>query len=378
MPVKRLKKLKAKVMENNTMVLTRKIQLLIDSDDKEEVKTLKHKLYDWQWICFRAANMIMSHHFVQEQVKDFFYLTEEVKVKIADQKKDENGILLSSRQNTTYRLLSNHFKGQIPTNILSNLNHTLIANFNKEKAAYWKGEKSLRNYKRNIPMPFGAEVIGKLERTANNKDFSFTLFQILFRTYLGNDKSDKKNILDRIRSGSLKLRASHLQLENGKVFLLASILIEKEQHVLGQSIIAEASLSIEHPVIVKVGSYEQAIGSKEEFLHRRLAIKAAINRVKKGVAFNRGGHGRKRKMKSLEDYQHLERNYVEYKLHVYSRMLINFCIKHQAATLLLVNQQVKEEVAQEDPFLLQNWSYYSLKEKINYKAEKAGIQVIVE
>ncbi|WP_448636098.1 hypothetical protein [Pedobacter panaciterrae] len=38
----------------------------------------------------------------------------------------------------------------------------------------------------------------------------------------------------------------------------------------------------------------------------------------------------------------------------------------------------KEEIAKEDPFLLQNWSYYSLKDKINYKAEKAGIQVIVE
>ncbi|WP_208599592.1 hypothetical protein [Pedobacter soli] len=74
----------------------------------------------------------------------------------------------------------------------------------------------------------------------------------------------------------------------------------------------------------------------------------------------------------------MERRYVEQKLHVYSKMLIDFCLKNQAATLLLVNQQEKEEIAREDHHLLQNWSYYSLKAKISYKAAKAGIQVIVE
>ncbi len=365
-------------MEKNTMILTRKIQLLIDTKDSQVLHQAREQLYNWQRICFRAANMIMSHQFVQEQVKDFFYLTEEIKLKIADHKKDENGILISSRQNTTYRLLSNHFKGQIPTNILSNLNNTLITNFNKEKDSYWRGEKSLRNYKRNIPLPFGAEVLCGLAHTADNKDFSFRLFQIPFRTYLGRDRSDKKIMLERIRTGKLKMRASHLQLDNGKVFLLAAIEVEKEQHALDPKIIAESSLSIEHPVIVKIGSLEHSIGNKEEFLHRRLAIQAAIHRVKKAVPYNRGGHGKKRKMKSLEDYQHLEKRYVEQKLHLYSRMLIDFCVKHKAATLILVNQQEKEEIAKDDQFLLKNWSYYSLKEKITYKAEKAGIQLIIE
>lgn len=365
-------------MESRNMVVTRKIQLLIDSEDSGVVKHAIDQLYNWQWICFRAANMIMSHHFVQERVKDFFYLTEDIKLKIADEKKEENGMLKSSRQNTTYRLLSNHFKGQIPTNILSNLNNTLISYFNKEKDAYWKGEKSLRNYKRNIPMPFGTEVISKLSRTADNKNFSFRLFQIPFKTYLGKDRSDKKTMLDKVMSGTLKLRTSTIQLDKGKIFLLAAIQVEKEQHSLDATVIAEASLSIEHPVTVKIGSHEHAIGNREEFLHRRLAIQAAVNRVKKAVAFKSGGHGRKRKMKSLEDYRHMEKRYVEQKLHVYSRMLIDFCLKHQAATLLLLNQQEKEEIAKEDHYLLQNWSYYSLKEKISYKAAKAGIQVIVE
>ncbi|MEH3112560.1 hypothetical protein [Pedobacter terrae] len=365
-------------MESNKMVITRKIQLLIDSEDKEEVKKMKDQLYNWQWITYRSANMIMSHHFVQEQVKDFFYLTEGVKLKIADEKKEQNGILKSSRQNTTYRLLSNHFKGQIPTNILSNLNNTLISYFNKEKSAYWKGEKSLRNYKKNIPMPFEASVISKFVYTSDKRNFSFKLFKIPLRTYLGKDRSDKKVMLEKIMNGTLKLCVSNIQLNKGKIFLLAAIQVDKEQHKLDTSIIAEASLGIEHPINVKIGQHEHIIGTKEEFLHRRLAIQSAIYRVQKAVKFNRGGHGSKRKRKSLVDYQHQEKRYVEYKLHVYSRMLIDICVKHQAATLLLINQEQKEEIAKNDAFLLQNWSYYTLKDKIAYKAAKAGIQVIVE
>ena len=44
----------------------------------------------------------------------------------------------------------------------------------------------------------------------------------------------------------------------------------------------------------------------------------------------------------------------------------------------MVNQEAKEELAKDDAFLLRNWSCHSLKEKISYKAEKAGIQLIVE
>jgi len=47
-------------------------------------------------------------------------------------------------------------------------------------------------------------------------------------------------------------------------------------------------------------------------------------------------------------------------------------------TLLLVNQSNKEEIAKKDQFLLRNWSYYGLIEKIKYKAEMVGINLIGE
>jgi IS605 OrfB family transposase len=142
--------------------------------------------------------------------------------------------------------------------------------------------------------------------------------------------------------------------------------------------VAEAALSMEIPIVVTIQKSRYLIGNKEEFLHRRLAIQAAIERTKRGAVYNRSGKGRKRKLKSMDKYKDAENDYVNQKLHVYSRRLIDICIRHQAATLLLTNHAEAQEEKKEDHFLLRNWSYSNLKEKITYKARKAGIAVIEE
>lgn len=364
-------------MDARRVILTRKIQLLLHTNDTELRKECFTKLYNWQWACFRAANYIFTHHYVQEQLKELFYITDEVKVKLADIKKDEDGILSTSKANTTYQLLSRYFKGEIPMDIMSTLNHTLVSTFNSERQAYWKGEKSLRNYKRDIPIPFSTKSF-KLAALPAGRNFEFNLFGIPFRTYLGTDRTDKAVLLKRVAAGRLKVCSCALKLEKDKIFLLAAFEMEKETHVLDEAIIAEASLSLEFPVTVKVGKADYQIGNKEEFLHRRLALQNARRRLLVGSVYNSAGRGRKRKLKGVEKYNDKEREYVDQKLHVYSRRLIDLCIKHQAGTLLLINQQHKEELAKEDGFLLRNWSYYGLKEKIMYKANKAGITVICE
>jgi IS605 OrfB family transposase len=63
----------------------------------------------------------------------------------------------------------------------------------------------------------------------------------------------------------------------------------------------------------------------------------------------------------------------------FQSIVVHFCIKHQAGTLILLNQEDKMEIAKkEDGFILRNWNYYELMTKIKYKAEKAGIELIVD
>jgi exopolyphosphatase/pppGpp-phosphohydrolase len=75
-------------MEKSTIILTRRIQLVLDvpSDERNE---MWEKLYRYQNRCYRAANFIVSHLYVQEMMKDFFYFTEDIQYKLADINKDE-------------------------------------------------------------------------------------------------------------------------------------------------------------------------------------------------------------------------------------------------------------------------------------------------
>lgn len=221
-------------MSADTIILTRKIQLIIDSRNPAFIHQTYEALYNWQYACFRAANYIFTHHFLQEQIKELIYLTEDAKVKLADIKKDADGILTTSKMNTTYQILAKHFKGELPMHILSSLNMTLTTHFNYEKLLYLKGEKSLRNYKKHIPIPFRGTDITHLQPAANGKNFQFSLFKIPFRTYLGKDFYDKKILLERTLQGSVKLCTSSLKLNKSKIFLLGCFSDGKRTEGTGQ------------------------------------------------------------------------------------------------------------------------------------------------
>lgn len=95
------------------------------------------------------------------------------------------GIFNRSKTNTTARMVFDSFKGEIPTDILGCLNNTIQAVFSKEKADYWQGLKSLRNFKKDIPIPLPVKCISKVRYDPEKKAFCFNMFAIPVKTYLG-------------------------------------------------------------------------------------------------------------------------------------------------------------------------------------------------
>ena len=159
------------------LIITRKIQILLQAEDKEQWLAGYKQLREWQAIVARAANWIATHHYIQENLKDLFYLTDGAIVKLADVNKDEDGILTTSRMSTTYRLLSAKFKGQIPMAIISSLNSRIISVFDKEKREYREGLRSLRTYKQGLPVPIAAsDIIHISPAPAGMTEYFFTLY----------------------------------------------------------------------------------------------------------------------------------------------------------------------------------------------------------
>lgn len=357
---------------------TRKIRLLIDSDDIDQKNKIIDTLYQWRYICFKAANQIYTHHYVQQQLREMLYLTEGVRARLSDIKKDEYGMLSTSRMNTSYQVLAQNYKGSIPMHIMSALNGNLVASFNKMSKALTSGESAMPSFRKEIPIPFKGTDVKKLQSSREGVVFHFSLFDIPFKTYLGKTGHDKREILQSLLAGQVKLCTSSLILEKGKIFMLAVFQTERCEHVLDQDIIAEASLSLDYPIMVSVSNRCYTIGSKDEYLYKRLAIQAAIRRKRKAMTFMNQNTQKQLRKSSIENLMQSEKRYVSHKQHVYSKRLIDICLKNKAATLLLVDQTEKEQQAKEDPFLFRNWGYYGLKQKIERKAEKAGIAVLIE
>ncbi|HEV2481420.1 MAG TPA: hypothetical protein VGS79_17230, partial [Puia sp.] len=268
-------------------------------------------------------------------------------------------------------------KGDIPMSIIGALNSQIVAVFNKEKKEYTEGKRSLRVYRQGQPIPVVSSAISGLE-VVEKDEYAFRLFGMSFRTNFGRDASGNRRLFQELESGAQRLRDSYLEVGNNKLFLLAVFQRLPVDAALSAERRIEAWLSLEIPILALSGEKELRIGTKEEYLYRRLAIQEAMRRTQAALRYSKGGKGRTKKMRALQRFRALEKHYVQTRLHQYSARLIEFCRQEGAGVLVLREQERKEAQAVEDPFILRNWSYYGLKAKIDYKAAKYGITVILE
>ena len=400
------------------MVITRKIEIYVSEKDSKQKKEFVHTLYQWRDLIRKAANMIICHKFVQQNIRDFAYLQEDILERFMQENPErvteENGerkpkfyvsdVLKSgkgmSEQNTTYRLLSSILKGKVPSDIFSCLNQAVAKTFKETYGEILKGNASLRSYKNNIPMPFSAKAIDSLHKADDGK-YYFTWFGIPFCCRLGHDRSNNAVMIDRCLAGEYKICTSSIAFEKRydkesgserqKIFLTLCIDIPKFEPELNEKKVMTAYLDVDTPIIcscevkakqeIDSGRTKIHIGTREEFLHRRLQIQSLLRRSQIGGRYCKGGKGRKKKLRLIENFHLLEKNYIDGKMHIYSRKLVDIAVKNKCATIHLTHQKEREEVAKIEnkkgnPFLLRNWSYHGLKEKIAYKAKRYGIRVV--
>lgn len=357
------------------MVITRKIQVYVSETDKELKKQFINTIYDWRDLIRRAANTIVSHKFTQDNIKDFIYIKDEIKDKfyVKDILKQGKGF---SEQNTTYRVVSEMLKGKVPADIYSSLNQSVSSSYKETKSDILKGNSSLRTYKNNIPIPFSSKALN-LQWNKEFNRFNFSLFGIPFSTSLGRDRSNNKYIIDRCLSGEYKICGSSIKIDdkNKKMFLLLCVNMPVKEVELNEENYVSAFLSISNPIVAHFDTRIKEIGTKEEFLYRRVQIQEARKRAQINARYSVGGKGRKRKMQSVDRFEEKESNYVETKIHTYTRMLVDFAIENKCRTIYLINQEKKEDQAKENEMILRNWSYFGMKTKLEYKAKMVGIEV---
>lgn len=377
------------------MIITRKIEVFISEDDKNLRKSYYASLYAHRDAAVKVANMGVSHLFALDNTLP--YLTDEARetVRFIGCKGQQ-----TTRQNATYVVASQMYKGKgISMAMIASVLNTVQKCYTEDrKTGMWS--RSLRSYKSNMPVPIKASEY-RGPRFADYTDGEgklrngcfFTVLGIPFQMRFGRDRSGNRLIVERVIDGSYKMSTSSLQIDGKKVFLLLCCDIPARQHELDAQKTMYAYLDVLCPIVCSCdvnairdydsGNHRFEIGTAEEFNHHRLQIQAAVRRCQIANRYARGGKGRERKCQAIERWHDREKNYVDTKLHTYSRLLVDLCIKHKCGKLLLLNQIPREEQAKEDnqrgkPFVLRNWSYYGLKDKIAYKCKMAGIKLIID
>ena len=376
------------------MVITRKIEVFVCEDDKDLRRAHYEKLRANRDIAVKAANLAVSHLFALDNTMP--YLSDEDKEKIEFLGVKGNK---ATKQNAPYVAASEAFKGQADMSMIS----CVLQNAQKmyaddRKKGMWN--KSLRSYKQNMPIPFKADrflnlrfaeyVNGEGEK---REGCFFTLIGVPFQVRFGRDRSGNRLIVERAIKGEYKMCMSSLQFDGNKIFLLFCVDIPKKDVKLDEKKTMYAYLGVMNPIICTCDvraakEYDSGykwweIGTKEEFNYRRRQIQEAVKRCQVNNRYSAGGKGRKNKCQAIERWHDKEINYVDTKLHTYSRMLVDLAVSHKCGRIVLMNQTHREDEAKEDntngePFVLRNWTYYGFKEKIEYKCKMVGIKLAIE
>ena len=389
------------------MIITRKIRVFIKEEDKDLRDSFYKKMYDMRYAARRTANITASHSYMLDISTPYLSEEDRDNLTFLGARGDE-----CSRLNAPYTAVSSEFKGKADMDSLSCVIQDVRKNYAEDvkKKGLLKGDISLRNYKTDIPIPFKARRFNIRQADyidGNGKKRNgvfFTLMGIPFQMVFGRDRSGNRCIVDRVMAGDYKMCTSSIVVTKEydkkigkdvqKMYLNLCVDIPEKETVLKPDKKLYAFLGVFEPIVCTTevtesldalgGAYKVwKIGTEEEFNHRRRQIQEAVKRCQINNKYSVGGKGRKKKNKALERFQDKEKNYVDTKLHTYSRMLVDMAIKHECSEIVLMKQEEREVKAKDDnkegkPFVLRNWGYYGLKEKIQYKSKMYGIKLTVE
>jgi len=408
------------INKNDSIVITRKLEIFIREKDEDLRRQYLQKLSDNRHAAYMTANLASSSAFALDKMMKELNEESRKTIKCIGMK----GMDVKP-ENIPYNIASRKFGKTADMGMLSTLVNNVTKSYNNDKKEGGTWKRSIRSYKYNIPMPFKVKRFTnfRFEDYINCEDKKvegcfFTLLGIPFQIRFGKDHSGNRNLLKHMidqkkfdekngkegRPTGYRMCQSSIAFElkydskskkkKQKMFLYLSLSIPKIKKEIDPKKVLYCYLSFAHPIVCfneKRATVDEIlslspeewyyIGDGQQFAHRRIQIQEGLRRCRKACCYNKGGHGRKRKMQAVERYKEMENNYVDYMLHEYSKKLIDHAVKKGFGTIYLVDQKRREDETKKDNekgdhLILRNWSYYQLKQKIKYKAQRVGITVL--
>lgn len=260
------------------------------------------------------------------------------------------------------------------TSTIDRITSAVRSDFNNQISSVLRGEETIINYKRDNPLMFRG---GHITFTKSDTGYYASLYGITFKIKLPRRKNagDLTATLDKMIDGEYKICDSMIQNKNNKWYLLMSIQQEIStdyQPVKNRVLGIDMGIAVPAYVALNDKTYvRKAFGSADEFLRVRQQFKKRRERLQNQLQLAKGGKGRKDKLSAFDSLREKESNFAQTYNHQLSKKIVDFAVKHNVETIHMENL-TKDGF---DDRLLANWSYYQLRQYIEYKAKRYGIKV---
>ena len=339
---------------------------------KESLKSVKSKIKLAEGE--KKDKLSIKQEKLEKEIDDFikqkYAMQKEGRKEAEKQFKELYGIKLDSSINQMIRSVE-EFK-DIPDTIISPAIAEL--SFYKKNIFNIKnGNEKVRIYQKG--MPFNTRGRDLKFYSNENDVFIKWVKKIEFKINFGRDKSNNREIINRVINGTYKVSDSKIQYsKKGKLFLLLCVDIPSNNNILDPEKVMGVDLGIKYPAYISVnnGHYRKALGSAEDFLRIRLQLRSRRKRLQRQLRETNGGKGRTKKLKALERWESKERNWVKTYNHKISKMIVDESVKQECGQ---INLEFLKGFKDTNNFILSHWSYYELQTMIEYKAKRNNIIV---
>lgn len=381
------------------MVLSRKIKLMVVGD-KEEKNRVYSYIRDGAYNQNRAANQYISDLFI-----------ETIKQVSVDDRKELHRLysrISTSKKGSAYDDSIEFAKG-LPS--ASSMRIKIEQDFsNACKKGLLYGKISLPSYRLDSPLLVHSDYVsvrgknkkntGLYHNYSSHNEFLEHLYEkdlevfikfandITFKLIFGNvHKSEYlRTEIKYIFEEYYSIGCSSIQILGKDIILNLALKIPDKKVELDEETVVGVHLGFDSPVMCACNKSKNftKFGSPEDFIRIRTQLQEQRRRIQKNIAIgNKGGHGRKKKMQSMERLKNRERNFARTYNHQLSSKIIHYALDNNAKYINLedfskfrdADTFIDKNGKYTKKFMLRNWSYYELQQFIEYKAKRYGIEV---
>lgn len=226
-----------------------------------------------------------------------------------------------------------------------------------------------------------AEFYDNLMNNPNPNLFIDLCNDIKVKVVLGSVRKslETRKTIEKIFTGEYKVCDSEITIKGTKIMLYLTLDVGEIKHTLDENKVVGVDIGLAIPCVCALNDNyykREYIGNYNDFCGQRVKLQAQRKEVQRNIKYAKGGHGRKRKLKKLDNLQNRERNLVHNLNHQFSKRVVDFAIKNNAGVIKMENLKgFGKNNKEKHKFVLRNWSYYELQSMIENKALANGIKV---